>query len=286
MSDLEKQPRNQPVVKAQSIISRRSFLKGSSATAAASITAATATATLAQEGTPSPTVVDDSVAADEQRAVQFFTPHEADTVEALAARIMPGTEDDPGAREAGVVFYIDRTLSGTNSGYSLKTYTQGPFPFVEEEPTAVEASSQLDNYRAVLVSQDSVSRYGYQSVLTPQDIYRRGLGFVDAYTQEQFESNFIDLSEEQQDSVITDLQSGDATGFNGPSALAFFAQLRNDTIGGMFADPMYGGNQDMAGWRLIGYPGAQRFYTVEDLIDPEFAREPQSLAQLMAAEGH
>jgi hypothetical protein len=36
----------------------------------------------------------------------FFTPQEAKTVEALTARILPGTPDDPGAREAGVVNYI------------------------------------------------------------------------------------------------------------------------------------------------------------------------------------
>ena len=34
--------------------------------------------------------------------------------------------------------------------------------------------------------------------------------------------------------------------------------LLNDTNEGMFADPIYGGNRDFAGWKLIGYPGAQR----------------------------
>jgi gluconate 2-dehydrogenase gamma chain len=54
----------------------------------------------------------------------------------------------------------------------------------------------------------------------------------------------------------------------------------------MFSDPMHGGNRDLVGWKLIGYPGAQRFYTPDDIKNPTFMRDPQSLAQLMANEGH
>ena len=38
----------------------------------------------------------------------------------------------------------------------------------------------------------------------------------------------------------------------------------------MFGDPMYGGNRDMVGWKLIGYPGAQRQYTPDDIKNPNF----------------
>jgi gluconate 2-dehydrogenase gamma chain len=123
-------------------------------------------------------------------------------------------------------------------------------------------------------------------VLTPQEIYRSGLGFVDDYAQSKFKKDFIDLSTDQQDQILTDMEADEATGFEGPSAKAFFTQLRNDTIEGMFSDPMYGGNRDMVGWKLIGYPGAQRSYTPDDLKNTSFSREPQSLAQLMAKEGH
>ena len=49
--------------------------------------------------------------------LMFFFLDEADTVEALAARIVPGNEEDPGAREAGVVYYIDRALAGPYFGW-------------------------------------------------------------------------------------------------------------------------------------------------------------------------
>jgi len=43
------------------------------------------------------------------RKFEFFTPAEATEVEAVAARIIP-SDDTPGAREAGVIYFIDRAL--------------------------------------------------------------------------------------------------------------------------------------------------------------------------------
>jgi hypothetical protein len=34
---------------------------------------------------------------------------------------------------------------------------------------------------------------------------------------------------------------------------------------GMFADPVYGGNKDFAGWILVGFPGAQPLFSPEDM---------------------
>jgi hypothetical protein len=275
-------------------LTRRIFLRNSSAAVASSGAAAIGTVAVldgrsatAQDATPAaPADHGAMTGAVDTRAIQFFNIHEAATVDALVSRILPGTADDPGAHEAGVVFYIDQSLGGTNLGYTRKTYTQGPFPVVSEEPVSVEAASSRDIYDYVNVAAEQIARYGYQSVLSPQEIYRRGIAFVDAYAQSQFQMNFVDLSAEQQDQILTAMDEDTATGFEGPSARAFFTQLRNDTIEGMFGDPMYGGNRDLVGWKLIGYPGAQRFYTPEDIKNPAFTREPQSLAQLMASEGH
>ena len=40
----------------------------------------------------------------------------------------------------------------------------------------------------------------------------------------------------------------------------FFALLLQNTQEGFFADPIYGGNRDMAGWKLVGFPGARYDY--------------------------
>lgn len=45
-----------------------------------------------------------------QPTLQFFTREQAAEIEAFASRIIP-TDDTPGAREAGVVYFIDRGLT-------------------------------------------------------------------------------------------------------------------------------------------------------------------------------
>jgi hypothetical protein len=287
MSDSEARGAPSPAERRTIRLSRRRFVAGSSAalatTGAVTIGAATGQAF---QATPAAEVSSDHLMMGQQRPIEFFNLHEAETVDALVSRIMPGSPDDPGAHEAGVVFYIDRSLGGANLGHTKKTYTDGPFPVVTEEPVSVEAASSRDIYDYVSVASDLYPRYGYQSVLSPQELYRRGLEFVDAYAQSQFEANFVDLTAEEQDQILTAMDEDTATGFEGPSGRAFFTRLRNDTIEGMFSDPMYGGNRDMVGWKLIGYPGAQRLYTPDDIKNPDFSREPQSLAELIANEGH
>ena len=54
---------------------------------------------------------------------EFFTPEEAVEIEAITARIIP-TDETPGAREAGIVYFIDRGLA-TFGTEDQKTYREG-----------------------------------------------------------------------------------------------------------------------------------------------------------------
>ncbi|MBC8099085.1 MAG: gluconate 2-dehydrogenase subunit 3 family protein [Armatimonadetes bacterium] len=210
--------------------------------------------------------------------LRTFTPHEARTVDALTARILPGSPDDPGAREAGVTTYIDNMLA-YQSGFTESTYREPPFAQLYAGDTPPQAQ---DSYETVWVAADQVERYGYQSILSPRDVYRLGVIAVDAYARSKYDSLLVTLSDAQQDSIIEDMVNGDATvGFEHFSSQAFFTVLRRHTAEGMFSDPAYGGNRDMVGWKLIGYPGAQRAYTPQDIANEADApRLPQSLAQL------
>jgi gluconate 2-dehydrogenase gamma chain len=98
-----------------------------------------------------------------------------------------------------------------------------------------------------------------------QDFYRRGLTQLDAYCEKIHHETFVRLSAAQQDQVITALEEGTATGLTWPTAQEFFNTLRTHTMEGMFADPIYGGNKDFAGWRLVGFPGAQAIFTPADM---------------------
>ena len=98
-----------------------------------------------------------------------------------------------------------------------------------------------------------------------QDFYRRGLAALDAHCRATYGKPFAQLTAAQQDETITALEGGKATGFTWPSAQAFFNTVRTHTMEGMFADPVYGGNKDFAGWVLIGFPGAQPLFSPADL---------------------
>jgi gluconate 2-dehydrogenase gamma chain len=60
----------------------------------------------------------------------FLNPVEADAVEAMAGRIVPGDERDPGAHEAGVLTYIDHSLAG---------FMRDQQPFYREALRALDA---------------------------------------------------------------------------------------------------------------------------------------------------
>jgi len=59
--------------------------------------------------------------------------------------------------------------------------------------------------------------------------------------------------------VLTSLEK-DEIKFNPVKGKAFFDLLLQNTIEGFFSDPIYGGNRDMVGWKLIGFPGARYDY--------------------------
>jgi gluconate 2-dehydrogenase gamma chain len=65
----------------------------------------------------------DAAMAAKPPKLEFFTPEQATEIDAISARIIP-TDDLPGAREAGVLYFIDRGLA-TFSADDQKTYREG-----------------------------------------------------------------------------------------------------------------------------------------------------------------
>ena len=74
---------------------------------------------------------------------------------------------------------------------------------------------------------------------------------------------FTALSAADQDALLHEMEVG--AFYTGPvTSTAFFNQLIQNMREGYFADPVYGGNKDMAGWKLLGFPGAR--YDYRDVI--------------------
>ena len=108
-----------------------------------------------------------------------------------------------------------------------------------------------------------------------QDFYRRGLAQLDAYCRKTYNESFVRLEAARQDDVIAALEAGKATEFTWHTAQEFFNTVRTHTMEGMFADPIYGGNKDFAGWRLVSFPGAQPIFTTTDMQSRQaFTRAP------------
>jgi gluconate 2-dehydrogenase gamma chain len=108
-----------------------------------------------------------------------------------------------------------------------------------------------------------------------QDLYRRGIIQLDAHCVGAYGKPFRHISTAQQDEAIAALEHGQTAAFTWPTAQAFFNTVHKHTMEGMFADPVYGGNKDFAGWILVGFPGAQMQFTTQDMLSKEaFTREP------------
>ncbi len=59
-----------------------------------------------------------------ERGFAALSSHEAEAISAVAARILPSADGRPGAREAGVIYFIDRSLA-TFNGAQKALYTDG-----------------------------------------------------------------------------------------------------------------------------------------------------------------
>jgi gluconate 2-dehydrogenase gamma chain len=158
----------------------------------------------------------------------YFTPSEAATVEAFVDRLIPPDPQTPGGKDCGCAVFIDRQLAGPY-GRNEAFYMMGPF-------------------------QEGTKQQGPQSPLTIAQQYRKALSAFDAACRQRFGSKtFAALPDEQKDEVIKALEDGSFT-LDGYDGKTFFTQILKDTQNGFLADPIYGGNKDMAAWKMIDFP--------------------------------
>jgi gluconate 2-dehydrogenase gamma chain len=172
--------------------------------------------------------VGDEIVADV--ALTFFNDEEARTVEALAERIIPGDGENAGATEAGVVYYIDRSLAGVSADLQV-VYRLG-LRALEELCRAEHGRS----FRELVAEQQD-------------EIVRRFLG---PETGEA--SPGLQFSPEDQ-----------AVGPDHALIGRLVIVVREHTVEGFFCDPVYGGNRGAVGWKLVGFPGAHWGYTAEQM---------------------
>jgi gluconate 2-dehydrogenase gamma chain len=78
------------------------------------------------------------------------------------------------------------------------------------------------------------------------------------------------------------MQAGKVSFDGGPPARVFFGVLYQNVMEGMFADPIYGGNRNKAGWKMIGFPGiiAVHAQNVDKFKDKKYTVDPVSIADM------
>jgi gluconate 2-dehydrogenase gamma chain len=216
---------------------RRAFLVGSAAGAAASVT-----------------LVPNALAQDQLR----------DAAKTATKTVATSAAADTAANDVTAAAYRHGAFFNNDDAKTVAALAERIMPSAPGKPGAADAG--VLNYIDIALS----GAYSDQ-----QDFYRRGLAQLDAHCAAAYGKPFRQIGATQQDECIGALAQDKAPEFVWPSARAFFGTLRTHTMEGMFSDPVYGGNKDFAGWRLVGFPGAQPIYTPADLGSKEaFAREP------------
>lgn len=158
----------------------------------------------------------------------FLQPDEAAFIRAATARLIPGDAESPGALEADVTNFIDKALASPwGSGSDM--YTSGPW-------------------------QSGAPEQGYQLKFTPAELYRTALAAINRALGGAGRP-FEEMNEAEQDEYLSTLEAGSEDLDGVPSAV-FFSMLLQNTLEGFLADPIYGGNRNMVGWKAIGFPGA------------------------------
>jgi gluconate 2-dehydrogenase gamma chain len=185
----------------------------------------------------------------------FLTQPEVRFLDAVVARLIPADELGPGAKEAGVTCFIDRQLASV-WGVHGRNYRNGPW-------------------------QEGTPQQGFQSPLTPQEIYRAAIREINIWCNKKFGRPFDGLAPEQKDEIISSLERDDIELESVQSRLFFDLLVRN-TEEGFFSDPLYGGNRDKVGWRLIGFPGVASANYREQLavFDVAYLVEPVSILDI------
>src|SRR5262249_6119210 len=188
-------------------------------------------------------------------AYTFLTAPEAAFIEAAVDRLIPADDLTPGGTDCGVAVFIDRQLAGA-WGSGDRMYMQGPW-------------------------QKGVPTQGYQSPLTPAEIFRPGIGPTHAESRKTLQKHFDRLTADQHIKVVQDMDQGRVT-FEGISAQEFFNLLLASTMQGFFADPVYGGNRDKVAWKMIGFPGVVAIYSehIKTYRNKKYDVEPKSILDL------
>lgn len=133
----------------------------------------------------------------------------------------------------------------------------------DHQPGALEANC-VNFIDKALANEDAKSRPDFMA----------GLVSMEEICARKLQRPFVELDSSAQDRLLSELAADTATPWpgTGPAASVFFELLRALTIMGFMSDPKYGGNANVAGWRVARYPGPRHHkggYTPAQMVGDE-----------------
>jgi gluconate 2-dehydrogenase gamma chain len=229
-----------------SAIKRRYFLLGAGTAVAAGISPA------AEAQTP-PAAMPAAAPAPADDALLTLTATEHAFIVAAVDLMIPADELSPSGSQCGVARFIDRQLAGAY-GSGARLYRDGPFVPAKPE-------------------------FGYQLALTPREFFRAGIAAANAWSHQTYGHDFDRLAEADRLAALKAMEAGKAE-FSGIPSRMFFEALLQLAMEGFFADPIYGGNRDMAAWKMVGYPGLPATYRedIKTYFGKKYDKAPRSIA--------
>jgi hypothetical protein len=181
---------------------------------------------------------------------------EQSLLESIVESIIPSDANGPGAKEAGVIHFIDKQLAG-DYGQSANMFMDGPFVMPGQTGSIIVNSlTGPITYTGGSPSSRVGAGTHYQYPVNMREFWRIGLSAVQTYANSPaYGRNFQTLSGANQLQLLKDLWANKPSAFNKVIPADFAYELTFMTWAGFLMDPIYGGNRNMVGWTYTGFNG-------------------------------
>ena len=172
-------------------------------------------------------------------AYRFLSAHQAAVVVEATARLVPGPLDDPtevghpGAREAGVVHFVDRLLSA---------FDEDPPAIFAGAPWSDRHSSGPDHLARFVPLIERQEKAWRKRIAQLRKSVAAAIVALDKGAVAAGYKDFVAAPTTEQDRLLTDLSD-------------VRDLLFGLTIDAVYSIPEYGGNKGLTGWHEISWPG-------------------------------
>ena len=105
---------------------------------------------------------------------------------------------------------------------------------------------------------DYLARQFEGDLVEKRDFYCSGLDAIENEVRTRFQTDFANLTADQQSTTLKSIESGEVFTAWPVSPQDFFNLVVNTTAEGYYSDPEQGGNRGAISWVMIGFENSER----------------------------